>query len=167
MRRYNDYELIYLVQSEKCECALNVMIDKYTNMIYKYIHMYYLKETDFDDYYQEGLMLMFKTIDSFDDSYNKTFTRYFELCVKRRLSYLKSREPKYELHTDFEMYKDLNPLIEDFKVEGLTTLEENVFRRYYVENQKISFIALNETKTVKQIYNAIHRIKTKYQDNML
>lgn len=169
MQRYNDYELIYLVQSENCEAALNTIFNKYKNMIYKFIHLYFVKETDYDDYYQEGLMMLYKAINSFNDKYNKTFTRYYELILRRRVLYLKNKEPKYELHDNFNVYEDSNKYLnyKEFKIEGLTSFEESVFKRYFILNQKISFIAKEENKTNKQIYNAIYRIKNKYKNNML
>lgn len=167
MRLYNDYELIYLSKCCHCEAATNTLVNKYKNMVYKFLHLYFVNERDFDDYYQEGLIMLFKAIDTFDESYNKTFTRYFELILRRRVLYLKNREPKYELHDEFDMYEDENTIIEEFKVEGLTEFEDAVFKRYYVHNQSISFIAESENKNPKQIYNAIYRIKNKYKDNML
>lgn len=167
MQRYNDYELIYLAKSENCEAAISALVNKYKNMVYKFIHLYYVNERDYDDYYQEGLIMLFKAIDSFNEAHNKTFTRYFELILRRRIIYLKNKEPKYELHDEFHMYKDNNLIEDEFVVEGLTSFEEVVFKRYFVKNQKISFIAESENKSSKQIYNAIYRIKNKYKDNML
>jgi|SRR5690625_2818653 len=167
MRQYNDYELIYLAKTVNCEAAINCLVKKYKNMVYKFVHLYFVKESDYDDYYQEALIMLFKAIDTFDERYNKTFTRYYELLLRRRVLYLKNREPKYELHDDFDMYKDDYCLDDNFEIEGLSELEEKVFNRYFVKNQSIAFIAECENKSSKQIYNAIYRIKNKYKDNVL
>lgn len=167
--KYNDYYLIYLVQSEQCEAALNILIKKYENMAYKYINLYNVKETDYEDYMQEAAILLYRAINLFIDKYNKTFTRYYELILKRRILYLKKLEPKYELNEAPFVYKDNNPF-NDYKfekIEGLATFEQEIFERYFVLNQKIAFIAKELNKTSKQIYNAIYRIKSKYKNNML
>ena len=53
MLRYNDYELIYLIQSESCEQALELMFKKYKYLIYKFLNLYNVNEIFFEDYVQE------------------------------------------------------------------------------------------------------------------
>src|SRR5690554_6807866 len=164
---YNDYELVYLVQSENCEAALETLIYKYKLMVYKYIHQYQLKTTDFDDYVQEAAILLHKAVYLFIDKYNKTFTRYYELLLRRKLLYLKGKEPLYELNEAAIYIKDHNPYIKYEDVDGLASFEQNVYKRYFVLNQNIPFIARSESKSAKQIYNVIYRIKSKYKNNVL
>lgn len=167
MQVYNDYELVYLVRNEQCEAALNKLIEKYKLMAYKFIHQFYVKETDYDDYVQEAAIMIYKAINLFLENYNKTFTRYYELILRRRILYLKSKEPKYELSETVSIIRDENTYYEYQELEGLANFEQNIYKRYFVLNQKISFIAESENKSAKQIYNAIYRIKTKYKNNML
>lgn len=167
MQAYNDYELIYLVQSENCEAALSTLMKKYELMAYKYIHLYNVRKMDIDDYLQEAAILLYKAINLFLEEYNKTFTRYYELILKRRILYLKSEEPKYELNEEPYMYKDNSSLIEIPKLDGLADFEQEVFERYFILNQDIETVSKALNKTPKQIYNAIYRIKAKYRNNML
>lgn len=167
MQVYNDYELIYLIQSEQCEAALQTLIQKYKLLANRFMYQFQVRETDYDDYLQEAAIILYKAANLFVEKYNKTFTRYYELILRRRILYLKKFEPKYILNEGAHAYKDESPYYKPPKVEGLATFEENVYKRYFVLNQKISFIARSENKSSKQIYNAIYRIKSKYKNNML
>jgi len=164
MRLYNDYELIYLIQGEKCEAALKYMFQKYDLMIKKYLYKYNVKPAYFDDFHQEAIILMNKIIGSFNEEKGKTFTRFFELVLKRKIFKMLNDMPKYNLDENIYFYEDKKKE-EEIIIENLTDFEEKVFNKYFIENQKISFIALNEKKNIKQIYNAIYRIKEKYKNN--
>lgn len=167
MRRYNDYELIYLVQNEACEQALSLMISKYQLLIYKTLHLYNVNEVYFEDYVQESHILLYNIISKFDEKKGKTFTRFFELVLKRRVWYLKSIEPRYDNYESLDYFSDTKSNYDEISKVNLTSLEKNVYERYYEQNQQISFIAKMEDKSSKQIYNAIYRIKEKYTNNLL
>lgn len=164
MRRYNDYELIYMIQSEACEYALKIMFSKYELLIWKYIHMYNVCECDRDDYMQEAKILMYNIINRFDESKGKTFTRFYELVLKRRFFALLRKKPKYELRDDFSQFgAEVNFDADLIIPETLTELEKHVFQRYFIENQRINIIAENNELNPKQVYNAIYRIKEKFK----
>jgi len=165
MRHYNDYELIYMFRSETCEYALNILMTKYQPLIYKVIYLYGTKSQDIDDFFQEGRIILYKSLVTFDEKYNKTFTRYFELLLKRRIIHLKKQIPKYELKEDMSHYSSNKH--EEINTNILNKFEKLVFEKYFVYNQNISFIAKETNKTSKQIYNTIYRIKNKYKNNML
>ncbi len=164
MYKYNDYELIYMVQSWQCESALEIMFKKYNGLIYKYINLYNINRNDYDDVYQESLILMYQTIIRFNESFGKTFTRFYELVLRRRIQYLKRTEPKYDLIEEVFGYGYNDKENEDeILLELLTNFEEHVYQEYFVLNKKISIIAKNSDLDSKQVYNAIFRIKEKYK----
>lgn len=162
-RYYNDYELIYMIQSLNCEIALNIMFKKYHSLIYKYIYLYGIKQTDFDDCYQESIILMYETIKVFDDKKGKTFTRFYELVLKRKIIRFKKQEPKYDLVEKVFSYTYDKSYEEEILMSELTLLEKNVYEGYFVLNQRVNLIAKNNNLDSKQIYNAIFRIKEKYK----
>lgn len=165
MYKYNDYELIYLIQSSQCEASLEIMMRKYRGLIYKYLHMYQIKEYDFEDAIQEANILMFDIISRFNEARGKTFTRFYELVLKRRLQYLKRKEPKYILVDEFVGFKsyDYPKVEEDIFIEELSDTEKLVYESYFVLNQKVSLISKKCGLNSKQIYNAIFRIKEKFK----
>lgn len=167
MRRYNDYELIYLIQSEGCECALNLMFDKYRFLIYKMLHQYNVCQIYFDDYVQECTILMYNIISRFNESKGKTFTKFYEFVLRRKIWSLKALEPKYLRMEDVTVLKDEKSSFDEIYKDNLTDLEKSVYERHYECNQSIAFIAKMEEKSSKQIYNTIFRIKEKYKNNMI
>ncbi len=163
----NDYELIYLFQTHQDDIALECLIGKYERMIWKYVHLFNVPINEQDDYFQEGLMLLYHAIKYFDEQKNKTFTRYFELILKRRFFRLKSKEPMYVFqdekeffdHLVYEETLELTPL----EVPLKNDIEINVFKYHFQEGHSINDVSEKTGYTHKQIYNAVYRIKEKYK----
>lgn len=87
-KKINDYEMLFLV-SEKNEEAEEILINKYKNLINKYIEAYKnvalqngLEECDL---YQEGLMGLASAIKTFDQSKEASFYTYANICVKTKI----------------------------------------------------------------------------------
>ncbi len=162
----NDYELIYLVQNHQDGIALNFLFKKYELLIWKYIHQYQVPYYERDDFFQEGLLTLNKAIIRFKEKYNKTFTRYFELILKRRFWALLKQLPKYEIKEIPQIagsyVLEERPTIEiDLKSE----IEKQVYNLYYVQALSVKEINDITGYQTKQIYNAIYRIKSKYLNN--
>ena len=66
----NDYELLYLIDNYSEE-ALNVMFDKYHNLIMSLIRKYKFSDSTIEDVYQEARLVLFKAIKTFDSTYSK------------------------------------------------------------------------------------------------
>ena len=60
---YNDNELLYLI-AEKDDSALEIMFKKYTPLIRKRISEYKMVGKNSEDYFQEGLMMLVKSIET-------------------------------------------------------------------------------------------------------
>ncbi len=158
----NDYELIYLVQNHQDGIALEFLFKKYEKLIWKYVHQYNVPYYEQDDFFQEGLLMLHKAIMTFDESKNKTFTRYFELILKRKFWALLKRLPKYEIKEIPEIQGGYLLQEEEIIIPDLKSkLELDIFEMYFVRNEKISDISKKTGYQVKQIYNAIYRIKDK------
>jgi len=160
----NDYELIYLIQEEQDELALEFMFLKYHRFIWKHVYLLNISTKEADDFHQEGMLMLYKAVKTFNAKKNKTFTRYFELILKRHFYQLKRALPSYYLYenTDFckgTCYIEEEPVLMDLKSE----LEQIVYAHYFQNRQSIHEIALISNYTKKQIYNSIYRIKEKYK----
>jgi len=79
-RNYNDYEIIELIQQGHEE-ALQLMVDKYKLFIAKKISKFNLT-FEYDDAFQEALIVMLRSIRKYKPEFNKTFTRFFELNME-------------------------------------------------------------------------------------
>lgn len=160
----NDYELIYLIQTDGCEHALAFMYQKYQRFIWKQVHMLHLEKKEYDDFHQEGLLMLYRAIGSFNEKYNKCFTRYFELILKRHFYHLMRGLPDYRLYETTEFIKETVLFEEETPYLSFESkLEADVHERYFIQRQSVQCIANETGYQAKQIYNAIYRIKAKYK----
>ena len=160
----NDYELIYLIQSERDDIAFAFMHKKYQAFIWKLIHLLHIPSKEHDDLFQEGLLMLHKAVYVFNEQKNKSFTRYFELILRRHFYKMIYKFPNYILfeHTDF--CKGFTMIEEEpVKVELHSSLEQVVFHNYFEQRMTIDQIMTHTGYTKKQIYNTIFRIKEKYK----
>ena len=168
-KAYNDYELLYLVNNQQDMVAFDILLKKYEKFIYKKINSFFPRSKDIDDYYQEGLLSLYKAIRSFKDSYNKTFMRYFEVILDRcyiNIYHKQKREKEQfflyinECHIE-EFYEPSleDDITNDIKFNNIR--EQKVYELYFLENKTINYISENLQLNKKQIYNTIYKIKKK------
>lgn len=164
----NDYELVYLIRFEKCHIALDFLYEKYYRFIWKQIHLLNINLHEQNDFHQEGVLMLYKAVTTFNEDKNKTFMRYFELILKRHFYYLIKRLPKYVLKDDsvFEHGAYFIDETADCFLMMCSNVEQEVYQAYFVEERAISAIASDMNLSKKQVYNTIYRIKEKYK-NML
>lgn len=84
---YNDYELIYLI-SEGSEASLNILFNKYSNLITLQIRKYCSYCSKTEDLLQEGLMMLNVCIRTYNPLFKISFFSYFSILCRRRLSAL-------------------------------------------------------------------------------
>jgi len=163
----NDYELIYLIQNERDDIAMSFMFKKYHKFIWKQVHLLNVDPKEHDDMHQEGILMLHKALQTFDESKNKSFTRYFELILKRQLYRMKNSIPKYHLYDNTDFCKGVSYIEEELEeIEFSSDLELKVNELYFLKRRSVSEIMRQTGYTKKQIYNTIFRVKEKYK-NML
>lgn len=163
----NDYELVYLIRTQRDSIAFDFLFLKYKKFIWKYIHLMHIEYKEQDDFFQEGILTLYKAVETFDESKNKTFTRYFELILRRHFYHLIYKLPKYMLYEDsnfmscfgYEEKKDDSDLI-----DACSLFEKNIYQYYFIEKQAVQKISDKLACEPKKIYNAIFRIKEKYKN---
>ena len=72
MNKYNDNELLYLLYEGE-EVARQLLFKKYKFLIYKRLRAFRIKDKNFDDFFQEGLMALNDAINHFNPYYHKSF----------------------------------------------------------------------------------------------
>ena len=160
----NDYELIYLIRYEHDEHAMIFMFKKYHKFIWKHIHILNIPEREHDDFHQEGLLMLHKAVYTFNEAIGKSFTRYFELILKRRFYQCIRNIPRYLLFDHTNYCTGVTYLQEEkIEIQLNSPLEQTVYACYFENNMSISDIAKVHPFTKKQIYNSIFRIKEKYK----
>lgn len=160
----NDYELIYLIHSEHDDIALEYIYKKYKRFIWKQVHLLNISKREHDDFHQEGLCMLQKAILTFDSHRNKTFTRYFELILKRHFYQLKKKIPDYDIFEKPDFCHGAVYIEESIDTPNFTSqLEKNVFNAYFLEERPIKQISKDFGYGHKMIYNTIFRIREKYK----
>ena len=173
MRRleHNDYEIIYQIKQGNQE-ALSLMFKKYSSFIYKKIHKFNLLYVG-EDMYQEGLILLYNLCLKFDESKNKSFTRFFELSLERKyMSFITKSVRRQEIMEENASYISSQTQTTNAKSEYhelylqeiakiLTKTENLVYTLRELKNYSIAYISENYNLDEKVIYNSLYRAKTK------
>ncbi|MDD3170937.1 MAG: sigma-70 family RNA polymerase sigma factor [Bacilli bacterium] len=171
--KYNDYELLYLI-NEKSDDALEIMFKKYEPLIRTRIRDFRIKNKNFDDFFQEGLIMLKIAIETYDTFERKSFNKYFDLILQRKIKEILNKESKYFYNVCVQ--EDVDYLLEQSEEEvfefdnnlkrNLTKLEKNVFEKMFEENKDILEIAKEFSCSDRKIYNAIYRAKKKIRCNI-
>lgn len=166
----NDYELLFLAKYEQSEVALDCLFSKYDNLIYKIIHQLSVSYNLVEDYHQEGLMMLLKAVDTFDETQGKTFTKYFELILTRHIIYLKKHEKKYTLFEDFYGLESFTPPSfldekEEVIIKLKTPIEELIYQDRFKSGLTIDQICQKNNMAPKKVYNTIYRINQRCKNS--
>ena len=159
----NDYEIIYMIKYNLDEYAFAFMLKKYERFIWKKIHSMYVFEDEKIDFFQESMIVLNKAIQTFDESFNKTFTKYFELILIRKLIALKKETKQYVLREATFFYQIESPETQTEHIElFFEDHNKHMVYQYYFENKRsIEYISQTLQLTKKQVYNIIYQIKQK------
>lgn len=164
----NDNELLHLIKLDN-EDALQTMFDKYDILIKTKIKKYNFPHSLYEDYLQEGRLMLLKAIDTFDSKYEKTFNRYFDLILSNHFNNLYNKAKKYnnsmvlveQNSVDVEVIEEEKEEVEYPDLGQLPHLEQVIFDYFFKGNYPIREICMKFKYEEKQVYNAIQRVKIK------
>lgn len=164
----NDNELLHLIKLGNEE-ALQTMFDKYDILIKTKIKKYNFPHSSFDDYLQEGRLMLLKAIDTFDSKYEKTFNKYFDLILTNHFNNLYNKAKRYNnsmvlvetTSVDIEVIEENKEEVEFPDLGQLPQIEQIIFDYFYKGNYPIKEICEKFNYEEKQVYNAIQRVKNK------
>ncbi len=83
-QQFSDEELIQQYRNGT-ESAIDVIFERYKNLVRKKARMLYLAGGDNDDLIQEGMIGLYKAVRDFDSSKQASFATFAELCINRHL----------------------------------------------------------------------------------
>jgi RNA polymerase sporulation-specific sigma factor len=162
--------LLYLIE-EGNEVAKDIMLKKYENLIKSKISRFNIHYSQYEDFYQEGCLVLLEAIHKFDVKYGKSFTRFFELLLVRKFLTLLKKLNKPVVTLSEEIISTIRVEEEEpiymtekhlvIAREELTEVEYDVFFEHYVRNKKIKEICAKYLLPEKKVYNALYRIKLK------
>ena len=175
MIKYNDFEILSLIK-EGNQDALELMFEKYKGLISKKIYKFNLVY-EYEDVFQESLMVLYKTISIYDDSHGKSFTRFFEMNLERKfMSIVSQKVRRNEIFSSNELYIfennhciDSNSVYYDlYKKEIAKILTKEEFLVYYLREfyyYSVSYIGEKYSFDDKKIYNLLQRAKMKIKNH--
>ncbi len=183
---YTDEELVKMAQ-EKDTDAMTAVIQRYKDFVKIAIRPYFLCGGDSDDLLQEGMLGVFRAVETFNGKYS--FKSYVYACVKngilsliRRYNSDKNKPLNnfISLSGDSDFDAEKSALMISFKdnpektfietesekefyesiKRNLSKLEYNIFN-LYIEGYSYQEIAQRLDKNEKSIDNALQRIRKK------
>lgn len=163
----NDYELLYLIK-EQNEKALSLMYDKYSFLIHKVISVMNIPEIFRDEFLQEGLMILNNCIWKYNEVFEKTFCRFFELCLKRRFYRLIREFHLFEAKTiylDSECEVKCHYLEEGYSSDYIINtliddeLERLIAKEVLIGKLSPSYFAKKYNVNQKRVYNLVYKVK--------
>jgi len=170
-RDHNDFEIISQIKQGSDE-ALALMVTKYKYLIAKKIKKFNLVP-EFDDCYQEALLVLYKSVIRYDERYAKSFTRFFERnlenqlisIIRKRNSYDKFLATKSQILVEQTLHEPHGVIYSANDIERafreLSAFESEIFRLRFQDNLSPSEIAESLGCPVKKVYNAIDRLRHK------
>lgn len=163
MIKYNDYELLYLV-NECDEEAERILYTKYTNLIKARVNRFRIQDRYRDDFIQEGLYMLYVAIKTYDEYRGMSFNKYFDLILQRKFMKILAKEKNYfykvTLTGDVAMLKEDEGFVYEEEITNLSEFEKEVLA-YKKMNYRPKDIAAILSCDVKKVYNSICRIKKK------
>lgn len=82
--KYEDEELVLLAQMDD-GYAIEILIDRYKDLVKGKAYHYYISGSDREDIIQEGMVGIFKAILGYEKEKAASFHTFAELCIKRQI----------------------------------------------------------------------------------
>ena len=194
-QQQSDLKLVNEWRSGK-ECAAGTLIKKYEDFVKMKARSYFLIGGEREDLAQEGMIGLYRAIQTYDTARDVPFRNYAELCVTRQIltaiktaSRQKHQPLNSSLSLDYELedseplfqqvsttdvynpewmmlYREQYELFEKQIETKLSSLEREVYFRY-IQGSSYDEIATALKKPVKSIDNALQRIKKKLNPPIL
>ena len=79
-----DEEIITLIKSDNKE-ALDYLLNKYKELVYMKVSKYFIIGAEKDDIFQEGMIRLYKAIQSFKEDKHNQFKTFANMCIERQL----------------------------------------------------------------------------------
>ena len=189
LEQYTDEELVTLIRQGREEVT-DFLLEKYKPLVRKKTNVMYLIGGEQEDLIQEGMIGLFKAIQSYRDDRDSGFYHFAEICINRQL-YTALEAPNRKKHLPLNSYVSLSEpesdagselqeacldqikspeqqviereLWADFKrrLTGNLSKMENQVLILYLEGHNYLQIAEILEKSPKSIDNALQRIRQK------
>lgn len=153
---------------EENEVAVRILFEKYNSLIKSRLQRFNIKPQNYEDFYQEGLMALHEAMNVYNPFYNKTFNKFFDLVLQRRIMNVLKKERKYFYCVN--IVDNMNHLVYEKDETGeqlqyyqtlFSGFAEQVFLLRFNKGYKPREIAEILKCDVKKVYNALYHIRKK------
>lgn len=171
---YDDDELLYLIKTNNDEFAFEKLYLKYRPLIISRLKRFRIQSRSFDDYFEECVITLSEAVKKYDKSRNKSFNRFFDMCIQNKIRNLLRDDYKYFYNftlIDYDILESYNYKANER--EGLLSLKENdlnylseyekIIFTYYRNRLSISEIGKRIQKSSSTVYKTIGRILEKIE----
>lgn len=171
--KYNDYELLYMI-GQDVEEAMDIMLSKYQFLIRKMIYRFHIPTSSYEDYMQEGLLMIHKAIRIYDENSTMSFTRYVEMLIYHRyIDLMRKGEFKKEQlvadeDLDYITYHESPYQLEErvtIAYEEFSELEKKVYELRFLQELPSKQISQKLNLPIDTVYSATERIRRKVRRN--
>lgn len=138
-----DEKLISLIKSDNKD-ALDYLLNKYKELVYMKVSKYFIIGAERDDIFQEGMIGLYKAIQSFKEDKHNSFKTFANMCIERQLI-TAIKTSNRQKHMPLNSYLSLNTATND-EDDDKTLLD--VLNNHTVEDPL-------ETITKKEYYKAV------------
>ncbi|MBO5349259.1 MAG: RNA polymerase sporulation sigma factor SigH [Clostridia bacterium] len=143
----NDEDIIQKIKSGDTE-ALNYLLDKYKEVVNMKVSRYFIIGAEKEDIMQEGLIGLYKAIQSYDTQKQNSFKSFANLCIERQLiTAIKSSNR--QKHMPLNSYLSLNMSAYDNEDDDTSIYE--IFDANIIEDPL-------DTITKKEYYQSVENI---------
>lgn len=143
----NDEDIIQKIKSGDTE-ALNYLLDKYKEVVNMKVSRYFIIGAEKEDIMQEGLIGLYKAIQSYDTQKQNSFKSFANLCIERQLiTAIKSSNR--QKHMPLNSYLSLNMSAYDNEDDDTSIYE--IFDANIIEDPL-------DTITKKEYYQNVENI---------
>lgn len=174
-----DNELLHLYLNDNNSLALSLIFERYKPLIVSKINAFGFKNSEFDDAFQECMLVLFTAVNHFNAQKASFFT-YINVCINRALVNICRKNQVKEIplgdsqnintyfdnqanfQTPQNIFEDsfnYNELVYKVK-KSLSKLEYSVLQKMFL-GLKYSEIANELSISIKSVDNAVQRIRNK------
>ncbi|MDO5155880.1 MAG: RNA polymerase sporulation sigma factor SigH [Eubacteriales bacterium] len=160
-KNYTDDELISLIRKGEQD-ATEYLLKRYTSLVKKSTRTLYIIGADTEDLSQEGMIGLFKAIQTFEPNQDATFYSYAKLCIERQI-YSAIKASNRKKHLPLNSYVSLNTNTN----KGENELIDNLVASNETNPEHIVLVAENSTQFQKEIENHLSSLEKKVLQHYL
>ena len=139
-----------------------------------------IKSAQFEDFYQEALLILNHAINTFDENKDASFFTYFELLLERKIMRLLSNNKRHANFIladpqEFDVKDEQNleqnfyyaEMLKSIKSIKMNDLKKKIFNEIFIEEKKVNEFVKEHDLDYKEVYNQIYLLRKKIRKEIM